>query len=175
VKICLVDESGAGDGALSVLAARWGLEHDDENLMALVMTPEHLELRKRDEPKLGGIFVDFVGGAMAHRRKFGGGRGEAVAKAVGIKGSYLPDVVDATAGLGRDAFVLASVGCRVRMLERNPVGGVAGRWADAWLCGPGNRPVVAGAFAAYSRLQPDGADGYYAAPAGGLSRPDVPA
>ena len=58
---------------------------------------------------------------MAHRRKFGGGRGEAVAKAVGIKGDYLPDVVDATAGLGRDAFVLASVGCRVRMLERNPV------------------------------------------------------
>lgn len=121
VKICLVDETGAGDGALSVLAARWELEHDEENLMALVMTPEHLELRKRDEPKLGGIFVDFVGGAMAHRRKFGGGRGEAVAKAVGIKGSYLPDVVDATAGLGRDAFVLASVGCRVRMLERNPV------------------------------------------------------
>ncbi len=41
---------------------------------------------------------------MAHRRKFGGGRGEAVAKAVGIKGDYLPDVVDATAGLGRDAL-----------------------------------------------------------------------
>ncbi|WP_187649121.1 class I SAM-dependent methyltransferase, partial [Escherichia coli] len=104
MKICLIDETGAGDGALSVLAARWGLEHDEDNLMALVLTPEHLELRKRDEPKLGGIFVDFVGGAMAHRRKFGGGRGEAVAKAVGIKGDYLPDVVDATAGLGRDAF-----------------------------------------------------------------------
>ena len=44
-----------------------------------------------------------------------------MAKAVGIKGSYLPDVVDATAGLGRDAFVLAALGCRVRMLERNPV------------------------------------------------------
>lgn len=126
MKICLIDETGTGDGALSVLAARWGLEHDEDNLMALVLTPEHLELRKRDEPKLGGIFVDFVGGAMAHRRKFGGGRGEAVAKAVGIKGDYLPDVVDATAGLGRDAFVLASVGCRVRMLERNPVGKVEG-------------------------------------------------
>ena len=121
MKICLVDESGAGDGALSVLAARWQLEHDADNLMALVLTAERLELRKRDEPKLGGISVDFAGGAMAHRRKFGGGRGEAVAKAVGIKGDYLPDVVDATAGLGRDAFVLASVGCRVRMLERNPV------------------------------------------------------
>ncbi|XPE51521.1 class I SAM-dependent methyltransferase [Shigella flexneri] len=97
-----------------------GLEHDEDNLMALGSTPEHLELRKRDEPKLGGIFVYFVGGAMAHRRKFGGGRGEAVAKAVGIKSDHSPDVVDATAGLGRDAFVLASVGCRVRMLERNP-------------------------------------------------------
>jgi len=121
VKICLLDESGAGDGALSRLAQRWQLEHDEDALLALVQTPTHLELRKRDEPKLGGIFVDFVTGAMAHRRRFGGGRGEAVAKAVGIKGGYLPDVVDATAGLGRDAFVLAALGCRVRMLERHPV------------------------------------------------------
>nr|WP_202403650.1 16S rRNA (guanine(1516)-N(2))-methyltransferase RsmJ [Pantoea sp. Taur] len=121
VKIGLIDESGAGDGALLHLAQRWGLQHDDQAVMALVLTPERLELRKLDEPKLGGIFVDFVTGAMAHRRKFGGGRGEAVAKAVGIKGGYLPDVIDATAGLGRDAFVLAALGCRVRMLERHPV------------------------------------------------------
>lgn len=86
MKICLLDESGAGDGALSRLAQRWQLEHDEDALLALVQTPTHLELRKRDEPKLGGIFVDFVTGAMAHRRRFGGGRGEAVAKAVGIKG-----------------------------------------------------------------------------------------
>ena len=110
MNICLLDETGTGDGALSVLAERWQLIHDDNAPMALVQTATHLELRKRDEPKLGGIFVDFVAGAMAHRRKF-----------VGIKSGYLPDVVDATAGLGRDAFVLASVGCRVRMLERNPV------------------------------------------------------
>jgi len=119
--VCLLCEEGADEGALSVLAQRWNLTSDPDAVMALVLTPERLELRKRDEPKLGAIFVDFVGGTMAHRRKFGGGRGEAVAKAVGIKGSYLPDVVDATAGLGRDAFVLASLGCKVRMLERNPV------------------------------------------------------
>lgn len=121
MKIGLIDETGAGDGALLHLAQRWGLESDDQAVMALVLTPEHLELRKLDEPKLGGIFVDFVSGAMAHRRKFGGGRGEAVAKAVGVKGGNLPDVIDATAGLGRDAFVLAALGCRVRMLERHPV------------------------------------------------------
>ncbi|MFO6298284.1 16S rRNA (guanine(1516)-N(2))-methyltransferase RsmJ [Rahnella selenatireducens] len=121
MSVCLLCEEGADEGALSVLAQRWNLTCDPDAVMALVLTPERLELRKRDEPKLGAIFVDFVGGTMAHRRKFGGGRGEAVAKAVGIKGKYLPDVVDATAGLGRDAFVLASLGCKVRMLERNPV------------------------------------------------------
>lgn len=101
---------------------------------------------------------------MAHRRKFGGGRGEAVAKAVGIKGDYLPDVVDATAGLGRDAFVLASVGCRVRMLERNPVVAALLDDGGAWLCGCGNRRLVAGAVAVNSRFQPDGADRYYPRP-----------
>ncbi|TGD39356.1 16S rRNA (guanine(1516)-N(2))-methyltransferase, partial [Salmonella enterica subsp. enterica serovar Poona] len=43
------------------------------------------------------------------------------ANAAGRTGDYLPDVGDAPAGLGRDAVVLASVGCRGRMLERNPV------------------------------------------------------
>jgi 16S rRNA (guanine1516-N2)-methyltransferase len=121
VSVCLICEEGASQGALSILAERWNLTSEPDANMALVLTPERLELRKLDEPKLGAIFVDFVGGTMAHRRKFGGGRGEAVAKAVGVKGSYLPNVVDATAGLGRDAFVLASLGCHVRMLERNPV------------------------------------------------------
>ncbi|WP_434526600.1 16S rRNA (guanine(1516)-N(2))-methyltransferase RsmJ [Photorhabdus asymbiotica] len=119
--ICLICEQGADSSALSQLAKRWHLVHDESAVMALVLTPQHLELRKLDEPKLGGIYVDFVSGVMAHRRRFGGGRGEAVAKAVGIKKDYLPTVVDATAGLGRDAFVLASLGCHVRMLERHPV------------------------------------------------------
>nr|WP_272902992.1 16S rRNA (guanine(1516)-N(2))-methyltransferase RsmJ [Xenorhabdus sp. Sc-CR9] len=117
----MICEEGADNSALSLLAERWNLVHDEDSVMALVLTPERLELRKRDEPKLGGIYVDFVAGTMAHRRRFGGGRGEAVAKAVGIKKDYLPTIVDATAGLGRDAFVLASIGCQVRMLERNPV------------------------------------------------------
>lgn len=121
MNICLLREEGADNSALSDLAQRWGLVHDETQIMALVLTSTHLELRKQDEPKLGGIYVDFVEGTMAHRRKFGGGRGEAVAKAVGIKKDYLPDVVDATAGLGRDAFVLASIGCKVRMVERHPV------------------------------------------------------
>lgn len=88
---------------------------------ALVLTHERLELRKLDEPKLGAIYVDFVEGAVAHRRKFGGGRGQSIAKAVGLKAGANPCVVDATAGLGRDAFVLASLGCQVTLIERSPV------------------------------------------------------
>jgi 16S rRNA (guanine1516-N2)-methyltransferase len=80
-----------------------------------------LELIKVDEPKLTPIKVDFVDGAVAHRRKFGGGRGQDIAKAVGLKHGFSPTVLDATAGLGRDAFVLACLGCKVIMMERNPV------------------------------------------------------
>jgi 16S rRNA (guanine1516-N2)-methyltransferase len=80
-----------------------------------------LELVKIDEPKLTPIKVDFVDGAVAHRRKFGGGRGQDIAKAVGLKHGFTPHVLDATAGLGRDSFVLASLGCQVTMIERNPV------------------------------------------------------
>ena len=67
------------------------------------------------------VEVDLVEGAQAHRRKFGGGRGQPVAKAAGLKAGNTPTVLDATAGLGRDAFVLATLGCKVDMLERNPV------------------------------------------------------
>jgi len=80
-----------------------------------------LELLKCDEPKLGAIKVDFAEGASAHRRKFGGGRGQDIAKAVGLKHGFTPHVLDATAGLGRDSFVLASLGCRVTMMERMPI------------------------------------------------------
>ncbi|MGD2119070.1 MAG: class I SAM-dependent methyltransferase [Chromatiales bacterium] len=65
--------------------------------------------------------LDFTAGKNQHRRLFGGGRNQPLARAVGIKAGFLPQVLDVTAGLGRDAFVLASLGCQVDMLERSPV------------------------------------------------------
>ena len=122
VGIQLISESPEKTLAeLTALCAEYNIIHDEQSPLALVQTDERLELRKLDEPKLGAVYVDFVGGTMAHRRKFGGGRGEAVAKAVGVKGSELSTVIDATAGLGRDAFVLAVIGCQVRLVERHPV------------------------------------------------------
>ena len=65
------------------------------------------------------LVVDFVGGAVGHRFRFGGGRGQALPKAVGMKKGHNPHVVDATVGLGRDAFLLASLGATVTMIERS--------------------------------------------------------
>lgn len=82
---------------------------------------ERLQLCATGHKAPGPVAVEFVGGALAHRRKYGGGKGQQIARAVGLRSGFFPRVVDATAGLGRDAFVLASLGCEVHMLERNPV------------------------------------------------------
>lgn len=73
------------------------------------MTQTHPELR-----------VDFVNGPVAHRLRFGGGRGQDLPKAMGLRAGKTPTVIDATAGLGRDAFLLASLGADVTLIERSP-------------------------------------------------------
>ena len=69
----------------------------------------------------GALRVDFVTGAVAHRLRFGGGRGQDLAKAMGLRAGKTPKIVDATAGLGRDSFLLASLGAEVTMIERSDV------------------------------------------------------
>ena len=64
---------------------------------------------------------DFVQGAVNHRLLFGGGRGQDLPKAVGMKGGQSPRIIDATAGLGRDAFLLASLGSQVTLIERSDI------------------------------------------------------
>lgn len=66
-----------------------------------------------------GLLCDFAGGAVGHRLRFGGGRGQALPRAVGMKGGRTPRIVDATAGLGRDAFLLASLGAEITLIERS--------------------------------------------------------
>lgn len=65
------------------------------------------------------LVVDFVGGAVGHRFRSGEGRGQALAKAAGLTKGVTPEIVDATAGLGRDAFLLASLGAKVTLIERS--------------------------------------------------------
>jgi 16S rRNA (guanine1516-N2)-methyltransferase len=63
---------------------------------------------------------DLVDGTVGYRFRSGAFRRHALVRATGIKGGESATVVDATAGLGRDAFLLASIGARVTLLERSP-------------------------------------------------------
>jgi 16S rRNA (guanine1516-N2)-methyltransferase len=111
---------------LTAWSQQWQLGRAGEELLAkeglyLIVDGDQISIQQGGRKAPGPVFVDFVSGASAHRRKFGGGRGQSIAKAVGINSAYLPSVLDATAGLGRDAFVLATLGCDVTLIERHPV------------------------------------------------------
>ncbi|BAN50297.1 hypothetical protein PCA10_45650 [Metapseudomonas resinovorans NBRC 106553] len=107
--------------ALEAWAARLGLARDGEADFALQLGGDGLQLLQLGLDSPGPVRVDFVEGAAAHRRKFGGGSGQMIAKAVGVASGIRPSVLDATAGLGRDAFVLASLGCEMTLIERQPL------------------------------------------------------
>lgn len=94
--------------------------------LVLLLSDERLELQ--EQRKQGArLAVDFVAGKAGYRRRSGGGKQQALVRAIGLRREAL-QVLDATAGLGYDAFVLASVGCQLRLCERNPV--VASLLAD---------------------------------------------
>lgn len=87
----------------------------------LIYTAKQLVLRHKNN-KLGGpIYVDFLSSKTTYRQKYGGGKNQLIAKAVGLKSNEQLTVLDVTAGLGQDAFVLACLGCKVLMLERSPI------------------------------------------------------
>lgn len=87
----------------------------------LIIEEGRLGLADPTWPKVLPVMVDFVTGSAAHRRQFGGGVGQAVAKAVALNKRKDLSIWDATAGLGRDAFVMASLGANVTLFERHPV------------------------------------------------------
>jgi 16S rRNA (guanine1516-N2)-methyltransferase len=87
----------------------------------LILEGNKIFLQQTGRKAPGPIMVEFTEGAVDHRRKFGGGKGQMIAKAVGIKAGVYPQILDATAGLGKDGFVLASLGAKVTMLERSPI------------------------------------------------------
>jgi len=87
----------------------------------LYLDNDRLELRACQGKKTNAVIVDFLSGKSRHRRLYGGGKGQNLSKAIGLKKIANPIVLDATAGLGADAFVLASLGCDVTLLERNPI------------------------------------------------------
>ncbi|RXU69503.1 SAM-dependent methyltransferase [Pseudomonas protegens] len=93
----------------------------DEPEFALQVGEQGLQLQQLGADAPGPVRVDFVEGGAAHRRLYGGGSGQMIAKAVGVAQGVRPRVLDATAGLGKDGFVLATLGCEMSLIERQPL------------------------------------------------------
>lgn len=68
----------------------------------------------------GATRVDFMDPALLHRLRTSGKR-QGLGQALGLLKHPAPCVLDATAGLGRDALLMAHLGCQVLMLERSPL------------------------------------------------------
>ncbi|MCL2458507.1 MAG: class I SAM-dependent methyltransferase [Desulfobulbus sp.] len=95
--------------------------------LLLQFGPDGLSLVKPGDPLLPGRLRADFSAPDFRRRLLHPGR-ELLAQAAKVRGCGQPLVIDATAGLGRDGFLLAAAGCRVQMIELHPV--VAALLAD---------------------------------------------
>jgi 16S rRNA (guanine1516-N2)-methyltransferase len=156
VHVAVKAESGQGVAAAE-LAERLGLEFVGESVdeadgqapggsgLQLVRTATRLELRETGAQAAGPLAVEFLPGRGSNLLR----------RAALAGGSEPPRVVDATAGLGQDAFALAEWGCQVDLIERSPV--VAALLEDG-IARALERPETAAAAKRMSLLQGDAVD-----------------
>lgn len=122
--VAVAASSDSARDQASALANRLGLplvvgEAEGFDLL-LIVHPDRLELRETGPGDVGPVYADFVGGLRRYGRPGKAVRRQPLARAVGADRGGVA-VVDATAGLGRDAFQLAALGCRVTAVERSAV------------------------------------------------------
>lgn len=78
--------------------------------LALVM-PNNLQIKP--------ISVDFTAKKLQHRCLLKNLKTETLIKALGKQNPKTLTIIDATAGFGNDAFILAAAGCKVLLIERS--------------------------------------------------------
>ena len=91
------------------------------------------------------VSADFSNKSFTYRIR--SNQSELLGRAVGLNKNHLLRVIDATAGLGRDSFVMANLGCHVVSCERNLVISemldqaikFAVRSDESWLIRPASR------------------------------------
>lgn len=92
--------------------------------LGLIVADDGLWLKLLGNNTPGAIQVDFLRGRVARQRRETGFRQQPLMRAFGLHKRSMSEryrVVDATAGLGKDAGLLAAAGCHVIAIERSPV------------------------------------------------------
>lgn len=87
----------------------------------LVTTHGFVGLINKDKPNEKPFYIDFLSTKLFYRSQQAGLRKEYLARAMGAHPKDQPYIIDATAGLGRDSFILATLGFNVTMLEKSPI------------------------------------------------------
>ncbi len=127
-ELALLPATAADAACAAELAQRLGLPllasgiaplDCDAHHALLLVEGRTLRLQRTGRGAPGPVAVDFGNAGMRHRRH--AGARELLGRAVGQGGEKMLRVLDATAGLGTDAFVLADQGSEVLLCEREPV------------------------------------------------------
>ncbi len=89
----------------------------------LLVKPAEVSLLRPDELS---IAIDFIHGKGIRRARERDFNSQPLARSLGLqtlrkRTGQTPTIIDATAGLGTDGWMMASLGCRVRLLEASPV------------------------------------------------------
>ena len=96
------------------------MENSNNSSYTLYKENNILKLKSLQHKEWLPFFIDFNSNKLTLRKNQTGLKSE-LARAIGIKKDFKPYVLDTTAGLGRDSFLIASLGCNVKMIERNSV------------------------------------------------------
>jgi len=121
-------EEDVSDARIKFIEAKLALDRNkkietekNQPRVEVLVGSKSIRLRSKQLDERAVIGISFHNGAANHRRLYGGGKSQHLAKAVGVDQKKGLSVFDVTAGLASDSFVLASLGAKVQMLERSPV------------------------------------------------------
>ncbi len=75
------------------------LKHQHESAGFCLINEGPVLMLKALDNSFKPLFIDFIEGKSRHRRLFGGGKGQPLARAVAMKKGFVPTVLDVTAGM----------------------------------------------------------------------------
>jgi len=111
--LTVIETTQLTDTATNAVSSSW----------TLLVKPLELSLIRPDGLS---IAIDFIHGKGIRRAREANFKSQPLARALGLQKlrkhhDQTPTVIDATAGFGTDGWMIASLGCKVRLLEASPV------------------------------------------------------
>lgn len=104
------------------LARELSLAYNAENSdYQLTYTANGLTLQNKHERKQKPLLIDFADITYTRRLAKAGRNSELLVQAMGAKTKEPLHIIDATAGLGSDGFLLAYIGHQLTLIERSPI------------------------------------------------------